>query len=70
MITRTLVQATLLGSGALSIAVFGQAPTEPPAGAIAATKIERVKENLYVITGSDPGASTIGTARGPAHLER
>jgi glyoxylase-like metal-dependent hydrolase (beta-lactamase superfamily II) len=60
MITRTLVLATLLGSGALSIAVFGQPPTEPPAGAIAATKIERVKENLYVITGSDPGDNFSG----------
>ncbi len=55
MMTRTFVLATLLGSGALSIAVFGQAPAEPPASAIAATKIERVKENLYVITGFGPG---------------
>ena len=60
MMTRTFVLATLLGSGALSIAVFGQAPAEPPASAIAATKIERVKEDLYVITGSGPGDSFSG----------
>jgi glyoxylase-like metal-dependent hydrolase (beta-lactamase superfamily II) len=38
--------------GALSIAVSGQAPAGPAAAAIAATKIEKVKDNLYVITGS------------------
>jgi cyclase len=60
MMTRTFVLAALLGSGALSIAIFGQAPPEPSASAIAATKIERVKENLYVITGSGPSDSFSG----------
>jgi cyclase len=60
MTTRVFLLATLLGSGALSIAVFGQAPAEPAAAAIAAVQIERVKENLYVITGSSPGDTFSG----------
>jgi len=48
-------RATLLGAliaiGGLSLAVSGQAPG-PSDKSIAATKIEKVKENLYVITGS------------------
>jgi glyoxylase-like metal-dependent hydrolase (beta-lactamase superfamily II) len=50
---RGVVLGTLIAVGVLSLAVSGQAP---PAGAtakaIAATKIEKVKDNLYVITGS------------------
>ncbi len=49
---RTMVLGALLGVGALSMAVYGQAPAGPSARALAATKIERVKDNLYVITGS------------------
>ena len=49
---RMLVLGVLVAFGALSIAVAGQAPTGPSAKAIAATKIEKVKDNLYVITGS------------------
>ena len=49
---RVLVLGVLVGVGALSIAVAGQAPAGPSAKAIAATKIEKVKDNLYVITGS------------------
>src|SRR5689334_20778776 len=48
---RTFVLGVLVGVGALSIAVAGQAPGAS-AKAIAATRIEKVKENLYVITGS------------------
>jgi len=49
---RMLVLGVLVAFGALSIAVAGQAPAGPSAKAIAATKIEKVKDNLYVITGS------------------
>ena len=50
---RGFVLATLMGVGALSLAVSGQAPPAgPTAKALAATKIEKVKDNLYIITGS------------------
>jgi len=49
---RTFVLGMLVGVGALSIAVAGQAPPGPTAQAIAAAKIEKVKDNLYIITGS------------------
>jgi cyclase len=50
---RGLVLGTLIGIGALSLAVSGQAPpVGPSAKALAATRIEKVKDNLYVITGS------------------
>ena len=50
---RQLVLGTLIGVGALSLAVSGQAPPAgPTAKALAVTKIEKVKDNLYVITGS------------------
>ena len=49
---RMLVLGVLVGIGALSIAVAGQAPPGPSAKSIEATKIEKVKDNLYVITGS------------------
>ena len=50
---RGLLLGTLIGIGALSLAVSGQAPpVGPSAKALAATKIEKVKDNLYVITGS------------------
>ena len=51
---RGLLLGTLLGVGALSIVVSGQAPGPSPA-AIKAAQIEKVKDNLYIITGS--GAS-------------
>ena len=60
MTIRIFVLATLVGSGGSSITVFGQTPAEPPASAIAAVQIERVKENLYVITGSGPGDTFSG----------
>jgi glyoxylase-like metal-dependent hydrolase (beta-lactamase superfamily II) len=49
---RTIVLGVLVAFGALSIAVSGQAPPGPTAAALAAAKIEKVKDNLYVITGS------------------
>ena len=49
---RVLVLGVLVGVGAVSMAVAAQAPPGPTAKAIAATKIEKVKDNLYVITGS------------------
>ncbi len=48
---RGLLLGTLIGVGALSIAVSGQAPG-PSAAAIKAAQIEKVKDNLYIITGS------------------
>ena len=48
---RGLVLGTLIGVAALSLVVSGQGQG-PSAQAIAATKIEKVKENLYIITGS------------------
>src|SRR2546427_5519468 len=52
---RGLVLGLLIAAGGLSMAASGfQAPPAgPPAAALAATKIEKVKDNLYVIiTGS------------------
>ena len=49
---RTLVLGVLVGIGVLSIAVAGQAPPGPSAKSIEATKIQKVKNNLYVVTGS------------------
>jgi glyoxylase-like metal-dependent hydrolase (beta-lactamase superfamily II) len=55
---RMIVLGALVTFGALSIAVSGQAPPGPTAGAIAAAKIEKVKDNLYVITGSGADETT------------
>ena len=52
---RVFVLGALIVVGGLSLAVSGQAPAGPSAKAVAATKIEKVKENLYVITGSSAG---------------
>ena len=50
---RGVVLGSLIGVGVLSIVVAGQAPPAgPTAASLAATKIEKVKDNLYVITGS------------------
>jgi cyclase len=50
---RVLVLGVLVAVGGLSIVVAGQAPPPgPSAKAIAATKIEKVKDNLFIITGS------------------
>ena len=57
--TRTLVLGTLVALGALSLVVSGQAPpVGAQAKAIAATKIEKVKDNLYIVTGSGAGDMT------------
>ena len=56
--TRGLVLGVLVGVGVLSIAVSGQAPPGPSAKAIDATKIEKVKDNLYIITGSGAADQT------------
>src|SRR5690349_23042043 len=55
---RMIVLGALVTFGALSIAVAGQAPPGPTAGAIAAAKIEKVKDNLYIITGSGADETT------------
>jgi cyclase len=51
---RVIVLCALIAIGGLSLAVSGQAPG-PSEKALAATKIEKVKDNLYVITGSGAG---------------
>src|SRR6516225_3099225 len=50
---RVLVLGALVAIGSLSLVVSGfQAPSGPSAAAIATMKVEKVKDNLYVITGS------------------
>jgi cyclase len=49
---RRLVLGTLVGVGVLSMVISAQAPQGPSAAAIKATQIEKVKDNLYIITGS------------------
>ena len=50
---RGIVLGTLIGVGVLVVAVAGQGPPAGPTTAsLAATKIEKVKDNLYIITGS------------------
>ena len=48
---RVVVLAALISVGALSLVVSGQAPG-PSEKSIAAAKIEKVKDNLYIIAGS------------------
>ena len=60
---RGLVLGTLIGVGTLSMVAAGQAPpATPTAQALAATKIEKVRDNLYVVTGS--GASDMSAFSG------
>ena len=51
---RLLVLGALIGIGSLSMVVAGfqTPPAGPTPAALAATKIERIKDNLYIITGS------------------
>jgi glyoxylase-like metal-dependent hydrolase (beta-lactamase superfamily II) len=52
---RAAVLSVLIAGGALSMAAAAyQAPQGPSAAALEATKIEKVRDNLYVITGSSP----------------
>ena len=53
---RVIALGVLLTTGVLSMAAvaYQQPPQGPTAGALAATKLEKVKDNLYIITGSDP----------------
>jgi cyclase len=52
---RTLALSLIVTMGGLAIAVTAsQAPAGPTPAALAATKIEKVKDNLYIITGSSP----------------
>jgi glyoxylase-like metal-dependent hydrolase (beta-lactamase superfamily II) len=55
---RGIFLAVLIAIGALSMAAAAYQqppqPAGPTPGALAATKIEKVKDNLYMITGSDP----------------
>jgi cyclase len=49
----TLALIVTLGGLTMAVAAF-QAPAPPSAAALAATTIEKVKDNLYIITGSSP----------------
>jgi glyoxylase-like metal-dependent hydrolase (beta-lactamase superfamily II) len=50
---RCVVLLALVSFGALSLVTSGyQAPAGPSAAALQATKIEKVKDNLYIITGA------------------
>src|SRR2546426_6590837 len=52
---RVIVLAVLAAAAALSMAAGSQQPAQGlPAAALAATQIEKVKDNLYMITGADP----------------
>ncbi len=52
---RVIVLAVLAAAAALSMAAGSQQPAQGlPAAALAATKVEKVKDNLYMITGADP----------------
>src|SRR3954463_10623473 len=53
---RLCVLGALLAVGALSIVVSGETLGAPPKEAMATALIEKVKDNLYVITGSDASA--------------
>lgn len=53
--SRTRVLAAIALTGGLTITLAArQAPTAPAQAALDATKIEKVKDNLYIITGSSP----------------
>ena len=49
---RVIVLATIVIVGAASYTVSAQLPQGPTPASLAASKIEKVKDNLYVITGS------------------
>ena len=55
---RAIVVGILIAAGALSMAAAAYqqppAPSGPTPASLPATKIEKVKDNLYMITGSDP----------------
>jgi len=52
---RVIVLGVLAAAAALSMAAGSQQPAQGlPAAALAATKLEKVKDNLYMITGADP----------------
>jgi glyoxylase-like metal-dependent hydrolase (beta-lactamase superfamily II) len=54
---RGLLLGTLIGAGVLSLVVSGQAQG-PSSAAIKAMQIEKVKDNLYIITGSGANNQT------------
>jgi len=49
---RALLLGALVGVGAVSLVAGQPPPVGAQAKAIAATKIEKVKDNLYIVTGS------------------
>ena len=58
---RCVVLLALVSFGALSLVISGyQAPGGPSAAALQATKIEKVKDNLYIITGASDLAAFSG----------
>jgi glyoxylase-like metal-dependent hydrolase (beta-lactamase superfamily II) len=59
---RAIVLAAVpaLGGLCLAVSALAQAPPGPSAAALSALKIEKVKDTLYVITGSGPGDAFSG----------
>src|SRR5262245_50930871 len=49
-----LSAVVVIGAATVALSAFQQQQLTLSEAAIAATKIERVRDNLYVITGSDP----------------
>jgi len=49
---RLVLLGTLIATGSVAIVGFQAPPAGPTAASLAATRIEKVKDNLYVITGS------------------
>jgi cyclase len=56
-LTRTRILGTIVLAGALGATIRAQNPA-PTEAAIAAMKVEKVKENLYIVTGGAPGGDT------------
>jgi cyclase len=54
LVKRVVVLGFVLIAGGLSVAAAAYQQQTLPAAALAATKIEKIKDNLYMITGSDP----------------
>src|SRR5262245_46040633 len=55
-----LAAVPIIGAMCLAVSGLAQTPTGPSAAALAALKIEKVKDTLYVITASSPGDAFSG----------
>src|SRR5262245_47314696 len=64
---RLFLLGALIAVGGLSMVVSGQAPwiaTVPSKDAMATARLEKVRDNLYVITGSDASAANDALSTG------